>query len=102
MDNPVMAPGGTPDETFRVACARLAASVAGGREVTDAARQVAVALAAIERDYPGWRCWRASISPLYYARRPDVIPPLVVRSASAEGLRGEVEAAERDHGQVRR
>ncbi|HEV2373537.1 MAG TPA: hypothetical protein VGS19_15360 [Streptosporangiaceae bacterium] len=83
MDKLSMAPHGTPDE------------------VTEASRQVTAELASIERDHPQWRCWRGSLGPLLYARRPDVIPPLVVRAASAEGLRAEVEQAERDHGQVR-
>jgi hypothetical protein len=53
------------------------------------------ALAAIEADYPGWRCWQAVIPALFYARRPNSSPPLVVRSATVEQLRAEVHRAER-------
>jgi len=56
------------------------------------------ALAEVERDYPGWQAWPAALAGLVYARRPITSPPLVVRSTSTEGLRKEIETAERERG----
>jgi|HubBroStandDraft_4_1064222.scaffolds.fasta_scaffold479509_1 hypothetical protein len=56
------------------------------------------ALAEVERDYPGWQAWQAQLAGLVYARRPMTSPPMVVRSTSTEGLRKEIEAAERERG----
>ena len=56
------------------------------------------ALAEVERDYPGWQAWPAALAGLVYARRPRTSPPLVVRSTSTEGLRKEIETAERERG----
>ena len=58
----------------------------------------ACALAEVERDYPGWQAWPAALAGLVYARRPRTSPPLVVRSTSTEGLRKEIETAERERG----
>jgi hypothetical protein len=52
----------------------------------------------MERDYPGWQAWPAALAGLVYARRPMTSPPLVVRSTSTEGLRTEIETAERQRG----
>lgn len=65
-------------------------------EPTDQAQ--AVALAQVDRDYPGWHAWAAALAGLVYARRPRTSPPLVVRATSIKGLRKEIEAAERDRG----
>jgi hypothetical protein len=56
------------------------------------------ALTEIDRDYPGWHAWPAVLAGLVYARYPRSSPPLVVRSVSTEGLRQEIEAAERERG----
>jgi hypothetical protein len=56
------------------------------------------ALAAIDRDYPGWHAWPAVLAGIVYARYPRSSPPLVVRSTSLEGLRKEIEDAERQRG----
>lgn len=56
------------------------------------------ALAEMERDYPGWQAWPAALAGLVYARRPMTSPPLVVRATSTEGLRREIETAERERG----
>jgi hypothetical protein len=46
------------------------------------------------REYPGWHVWEG-VSGLLYARRPRTSPPMVVRTGSgADGLRGEIQAAE--------
>lgn len=56
------------------------------------------ALAAIPGDYPGWLAWEGAIAGLLYARRPRSSPPMVVRSTTADGLRQEIESAERARG----
>jgi hypothetical protein len=56
------------------------------------------ALADIDRDYPGWHAWPAALAGLVYARRPRSSPPMVVRSTSTDGLRQEIETAERERG----
>jgi hypothetical protein len=58
----------------------------------------AAALAQVDRDFPGWHAWPAALAGLVYARRPRTSPPLVVRAASVNQLRHEIEAAERDRG----
>jgi hypothetical protein len=60
--------------------------------------QQTAALAQVDRDYPGWHAWPAALAGLVYARRPRTSPPMVVRSTSIEGLRQEIEAAERERG----
>lgn len=67
-----------------------------GNEVTG--EQSGSALAAIERDYPGWHAWPAVLAGLLYARRLRSTPPLVLRSVTTVGLRQAIEAAERDRG----
>jgi hypothetical protein len=56
------------------------------------------ALAAVGRDYPPWRAWPGVLAGVLYARRPDLAPPLVVRSVTVAGLRREIERAERERG----
>ena len=56
------------------------------------------ALADVERDYPGWNAWPAALAGLVYARRPRTSPPLVVRAASVNQLRTEIENAEQERG----
>ena len=56
------------------------------------------ALAEVDRDYPGWHAWPAVLAGLVYARRPRSSPPLVVRSATIDGLRQAIEDAERERG----
>jgi hypothetical protein len=56
------------------------------------------ALAEVDRDYPGWHVWPAVLAGLVYARRPRSSPPLVVRSATIDGLRQAIEAAEAERG----
>lgn len=58
----------------------------------------AAALAEIDRDYPGWHAWPGVLAGVIYARRPRSTPPMVVRSTTTEGLREEIEAAERERG----
>jgi hypothetical protein len=58
----------------------------------------AAALAQVGRDYPGWHAWPAALAGLVYARRPRTSPPLVVRAASVDQLRNEIEAAEAERG----
>jgi hypothetical protein len=65
--------------------------------MTDTTDQ-AQALAEVERDYPGWQAWQAQLAGLVYARRSMTSPPMVVRSTSNEGLREEIESAERERG----
>jgi hypothetical protein len=55
-------------------------------------------LATIPDDYPGWLAWEGVIAGLLYARRPGSSPPIVVRSSTTDGLRQEIESAEREHG----
>ena len=49
---------------------------------------------AISDAYPGWTTWGGAIAGLVYAKRDR--PQIVVRSTSDEGLRAEIERAERD------
>jgi len=56
----------------------------------------ATALAAVDRDYPGWHAWPAALAGLVYARRPRTSPPMVVRATSVGQLREEIETAERE------
>lgn len=56
------------------------------------------ALAAIPGDYPGWLAWEGAVAGLLYARRPRSSPPMVVRSTTTDGLRQEIESAERERG----
>ena len=56
------------------------------------------ALAAIERDYPGWRAWSGVLAGVVYARRPYSSPPLVVRAITPTDLRHAIEAAETERG----
>ena len=65
--------------------------------MTDTTDQ-AQALAEVERDYPGCQAWRAQLAGLVYARSSMTSPPMVVRSTSNEGLREEIESAERERG----
>ena len=58
----------------------------------------AQALAEVERDYPPWHAWEGVIAGLVYARRPQSSPPMVVRSTTPQGLRAEIEDAERERG----
>ena len=67
--------------------------------------QARAAQAACERDCPlaglaadtGWHCW-VGVAGILYARRPRAAPPMVVRSVSIDGLRKEIERAERERG----
>jgi hypothetical protein len=59
---------------------------------------LASVLAQVDRDYPGWHAWPATLAGLVYARRPRTSPPLVVRAASVDQLRNEIEAAEAERG----
>jgi hypothetical protein len=59
---------------------------------------LASALAQVDRDYPGWHAWPAALAGLVYARRPRTSPPLVVRAVTVQGLRAEIENAERERG----
>ncbi len=56
------------------------------------------ALAAIGRDYPPWHAWPGALAGVVYARRPDLAPPMVVRSVTIAGLRQEIERAEQQRG----
>lgn len=56
------------------------------------------ALAVIDQDYPPWHAWTGMLAGVLYARRPDLAPPMVVRSVSVDGLRREIERAERERG----
>jgi len=56
------------------------------------------ALAEVDRDYPPWHAWSGVLGGLLYARRPRTSPPLVVRSATVDGLRQAIEDAERERG----
>jgi hypothetical protein len=55
------------------------------------------ALRGVEADYPGWFAWPGVIS-LLYARRPRTSPPMVVRSATLDGLREAIKDKERERG----
>jgi hypothetical protein len=59
---------------------------------------LANALAQVDRDYPGWHAWPGTLASLVYARRPRTSPPLVVRAASVDQLRDQIEAAEAERG----
>jgi hypothetical protein len=67
-----------------------------GQHPTDT--DLASALAQVDRDYPGWHAWPAALAGLVYARRPRTSPPLVVRAASVNQLRTEIESAEKERG----
>ena len=71
-------------------------------KITDAAtddyEQRTGDLAAIAGEYPGWFAWPGVLPPLLYARRSHSSPPLVVRSATEDGLREAIEDAERSRG----
>ena len=56
------------------------------------------ALADVDRDYPGWHAWPATLAGLVYARRPMSSPPMVVRAVTVGQLRTEIEAAEAERG----
>jgi hypothetical protein len=56
------------------------------------------ALVTIPGDYPGWVAWEGVIAGLLYARRPRSSPPMLVRSTTTDGLRQEIESAERERG----
>ena len=43
--------------------------------------------------YPGWHTWKG-VSGVWYARRPLTSPPVILRSATPEGLAGEIRRAE--------
>ena len=58
----------------------------------------AYALAAVERDYPGWHAWPGVLAGVVYARRPRSSPPLVVRAITPTDLRHAIEAAETERG----
>jgi hypothetical protein len=60
-------------------------------------QQRAQALRDIDADHPGWHAWPGILG-LLFARRPDSHPPLLVRSATASGLRTEIIRAERKRG----
>jgi hypothetical protein len=67
-----------------------------GPDSPDAERQRA--LAAISQDYPPWHAWPGALAGVLYARRPDIPPPMVVRSVTIAGLRREIERAEHERG----
>jgi hypothetical protein len=56
------------------------------------------ALADVDRDFPGWHAWPAVIGGVLYARRARSSPPMVVRAVTTDGLREEIENAERERG----
>ena len=56
------------------------------------------ALAAISHDLAPWHAWEGAIAGLFYARRPNSSPPMVVRSTTTDGLRREIESVERERG----
>ena len=49
-------------------------------------------LRSIERDYPGWHCWRG-VGGILYARRLKSSPPIVVRAADPAQLRDAIARA---------
>jgi hypothetical protein len=53
-------------------------------------------LTALTLAFPDWEAWGGELAGLLYAKRSD--PQVVVRSTSAEGLREEIERAERERG----
>lgn len=53
-------------------------------------------LVSISKDFPGWETWGGVIAGLLYAIHRN--PQIVVRSTSTEGLRAEMERAERARG----
>ena len=55
-------------------------------------------LAAISDTHPGWVAWEGAIAGLLYARYPRSVPPMCVRATTVEGLKAEIESAERDRG----
>ena len=61
---------------------------------SDSPDELGDALRAVEADYPGWHTWLGTI-PMYYARLPKSSPPLVVRSPTLDGLRTEIENAQK-------
>jgi hypothetical protein len=67
-----------------------------GQHPTDTA--LASALAQVDRDYPGWHAWSAVLGGIVYARYPRSSPPMVVRAVTIDGLRSEIENAERERG----
>jgi hypothetical protein len=54
-------------------------------------------LAQVGWDYPPWYAWRG-VGGIVYARRPRSSPPMLVRSATTQGLREAIEEAERERG----
>jgi len=72
--------------------------VGAHRNDYEPARERPRALAAIAHDFPPWHAWEGVIAGLLYARRSNCSPPMVVRSTTTDGLRGEIEAAERERG----
>ena len=54
------------------------------------------ALTALTLAFPDWEAWDGELAGLLYARHCD--PQIVVRSTSTEGLREEIERAERERG----
>jgi hypothetical protein len=72
--------------------------VGAHRNDPEAVRECPRALAAVARDFPPWQAWEGVIAGLLYARRPNCSPPMVVRSATTDGLRGEIERAEEERG----
>lgn len=65
-------------------------------EPTD--QDLAAALAQVDRDYPHWHAWPGVLGGLVYARYPRSSPPMVVRAATVDQLRLEIEDAERQRG----
>ena len=56
------------------------------------------ALAKVEHDYPGWQAWPGVLAGVVYARRAQSSPPMVVRAVTPDGLRQQIENAERERG----
>jgi hypothetical protein len=72
--------------------------VGAHRNEHDSIRERPRALAAIAHEFPPWHAWEGAIAGLFYARRPNSSPPMVVRSTTTDGLRREIESAERERG----